>query len=61
MNRLYLELLAKTQGLMTKEEGQDLVEYALLIALISTAVVAGANALASAITSQLSTIATAIS
>jgi pilus assembly protein Flp/PilA len=61
MNTLYLKLLVKIQNLTMQEEGQDLVEYALLIALISTAVVAGATKLAAAITSQFNTIATTIS
>lgn len=57
MNTLYLKLLVKVQALMSREDGQDLVEYALLVALISTAVVAGARGVASAITSQFSQIA----
>lgn len=39
MNNLYLKLYAKCQNLLSSEEGQDLVEYALLIALLSVAAV----------------------
>ncbi len=61
MNTLYLKFLVKMQDLMNREDGQDLVEYALLVALISTAVVAGAQGVASAINKQFSTIAATIS
>jgi pilus assembly protein Flp/PilA len=39
------------------DAGQDLVEYAMLIALIALAVVAGVGALATAINTQYNTIA----
>ena len=45
------------QKLWSEEEGQDLVEYALLIALIALAVTAGMSSLAVAINSALSTVA----
>lgn len=35
MNNLLLKLYVKAQELVTREEGQDLVEYALLVALIA--------------------------
>jgi pilus assembly protein Flp/PilA len=35
MNNLLLRLYLKTQELVTREEGQDLVEYALLVALVA--------------------------
>ena len=41
MNHLYLSLYVKLQNLMSREEGQDLVEYALLVSLIALAVIAG--------------------
>ena len=50
--RLALRLLfGKLQLLLLREEGQDLVEYALIVALISLAAVVGMNALASDINS----------
>jgi pilus assembly protein Flp/PilA len=41
-----------------EEDGQDLVEYAMLIALIALAVVAGVGALATAINTQYTNIST---
>ncbi|MGE3508727.1 MAG: Flp family type IVb pilin [Vicinamibacterales bacterium] len=41
-----------------EDDGQDLVEYAMLIALIALAVVAGVGALANAINTQYQTIST---
>jgi pilus assembly protein Flp/PilA len=35
MNNLLLKLYVKTQDLISREDGQDLVEYALLIALVA--------------------------
>jgi len=57
MNTLYLKLLVKMQDLMHREEGQDLVEYALIVALISTACVAGAKSVATAINGEFASIA----
>ena len=50
--KLYLKL----QSLMN-EEGQDLVEYALVVALLALAATAGLNGLASAINSGFNNIA----
>ncbi len=44
-----------------REEGQDLVEYALVIVLVALAAVAGINSLASAINSVFSNISTTLS
>jgi pilus assembly protein Flp/PilA len=49
MNTLFLKIYVKIQDLMNREEGQDLVEYALLITLISLAAVAGLNKVSSAV------------
>jgi pilus assembly protein Flp/PilA len=35
MNRLMLNLYVKLQALASREEGQDLVEYALVVALVA--------------------------
>jgi len=48
----------KLQNLTMQEEGQDLVEYALVIALISVAAVASLHTLAIAITKVFNGIAT---
>jgi pilus assembly protein Flp/PilA len=49
MKNLYLKLFVKFQGLKNGEEGQDLVEYALLVALIALVCVTGVNNVATAI------------
>ena len=46
---------------LKSEEGQDLVEYALLVALIAFACTAGMGTLATSINSAFSTIATKLS
>jgi pilus assembly protein Flp/PilA len=40
MNTMLLKMQMKFQDLMNREEGQDLVEYALLLSLIALAAVA---------------------
>jgi pilus assembly protein Flp/PilA len=56
MNNLFLALYVKLQNLMTREEGQDLVEYALLVCLIALAAITGVNKVASAVTLVFSNI-----
>jgi len=50
MNTMIMKMYLKCQDLMNREEGQDLVEYALVIALISIAAVATMKTLSTAIT-----------
>ena len=54
-------LFAKFRCLLWSEEGQDLVEYALLIALISLGTVSATSALASHISSFFVTTGTRLS
>ncbi len=56
MNTLFLKMLVKAQDLMNREEGQDLVEYALLVALIALVAVTGIKQVASAVNTVFSTI-----
>jgi pilus assembly protein Flp/PilA len=49
MNQLYLSLYVKLQNLMSREEGQDLVEYALLVSLITLVCIAGVGYVATAV------------
>ena len=60
MNDLMLKMYVKMQVLATtvveKEEGQDLIEYALVVALIAFAAVAGMNTVATKINAAFSTI-----
>jgi len=40
MNNMLLMLFVKLQNLVNREEGQDLVEYALLVSLLALAAIA---------------------
>jgi pilus assembly protein Flp/PilA len=50
MNNLFLSLYVKLLNLINREEGQDLVEYALLVCLIALAAITGVKNVASAVT-----------
>jgi pilus assembly protein Flp/PilA len=56
MNNLLINLYVKFQDLANREEGQDLVEYALVVALIAFGATAGMNSLATGINTAFSTI-----
>jgi len=58
MNNLLLKLYVKFQDLASREEGQDLVEYALVVALIAFGATAGMKNLATGITTAFNTIST---
>jgi pilus assembly protein Flp/PilA len=60
MNDMLLKVYLKVRELAVQDEGQDLVEYALLIALVSLAAVAGIGVVATAIKSEFSTVAASI-
>jgi len=60
MNNAMLKLYIKMQSLMVREEGQDLVEYALIISLIAVVLVASLTALEGKISTVFSTIGTAL-
>ena len=60
MNTMLLKIYIKVQDLMNREEGQDLVEYALLVALVSLAAVSGITGLAKAISSVFNNISTSL-
>jgi pilus assembly protein Flp/PilA len=53
MPSLLLKVYAATIALVTRQEGQDLVEYSLVIALLAFASVAGMHSLASGISVAL--------
>jgi pilus assembly protein Flp/PilA len=57
MNTMFLKMYLKCQDLMNREEGQDLVEYALVLALISIAAVTSLKGLASVVVAQFTAIA----
>lgn len=56
MNDLFLRLLVKLQTLAMREEGQDLVEYALVVGLISVAAVSTLKQAATAINGIITSI-----
>jgi pilus assembly protein Flp/PilA len=58
MNNTLIKLYVMFQDLMNREEGQDLVEYALVLFLISIAAVATLGAMATAVTNIFSSITT---
>jgi pilus assembly protein Flp/PilA len=60
MNNLLINLYMKLQALKNGEEGQDLVEYALVVALIAFGATAGMSALAGGINSAFGTISTTL-
>jgi pilus assembly protein Flp/PilA len=56
MNTMLLKMYVKLQDLLSREEGQDLVEYALVVALIAFGAVAGMGALAKGINNEFNSI-----
>jgi pilus assembly protein Flp/PilA len=56
MNDLMLKMYVTMQSLMQREEGQDLVEYALVVALIAFGAVVAMKGLSSEINVAFSTI-----
>lgn len=60
MGHILLKLFVKFQDLKNGEEGQDLVEYALLVCLIALACITGVNSIASAINTVFSNISTSL-
>ena len=60
MNNFFLRLLVKLQTLAMREEGQDLVEYALVVGLISVAAVTTLKSAATAVNGVISNITTTL-
>ncbi|HUV68227.1 MAG TPA: hypothetical protein VMW15_01100 [Terracidiphilus sp.] len=60
MNKFLFNLYVKFQDLKNGEEGQDLVEYALVVALIAFGATAGMGALATGINNAFNTISTSL-
>jgi pilus assembly protein Flp/PilA len=61
MKDKFLKLSVKIQSLMMREEGQDLIEYALVVALIAFAAVGAMNTLATDINSAFTGIGSKLS
>jgi pilus assembly protein Flp/PilA len=60
MNTLLIKLYVKFQDLATREEGQDLVEYALVVALIAFGATAGMKSLATGLNTAFQGISTTL-
>jgi len=60
MNDLMIKLYVTLKSVMAREEGQDLVEYALVVALIAFGAIAGMSQLAKGINNAFSGIATTL-
>ena len=57
MNNMLLSLYVKLQNLMNREEGQDLVEYALLLSLIALVCIGAINTVATQVKAIFNSIA----
>jgi pilus assembly protein Flp/PilA len=60
MNNLFLKLNVRLQTLTATEEGQDLVEYGLLLCLISLSLISGINGIAKAVNTTFSQISSSL-
>jgi pilus assembly protein Flp/PilA len=60
MNNLLIKMYVKFQDLVNREEGQDLVEYALVVALIAFGATAGMKALAGGLNTAFGQISTTL-
>lgn len=60
MNDLMIKMYITLKSMVAREEGQDLVEYALVVALIAFGAIAGMNFLSSNINQAFSKIATTL-
>lgn len=61
MNDTLLKLYVKLQTLLSQDEGQDLVEYALVVALIALAATTGMKGLATVLNNAFTSIGSSIS
>jgi pilus assembly protein Flp/PilA len=60
MKDKFLMLSVKLQTMLSNEEGQDLIEYALVVALIALGATAGMKQLATAINNAFQAISTTV-
>ena len=60
MHNMLLELYMKFQNLANEEQGQDLVEYALLCALIALALIASISTVATAVTNVFTNVSSSL-
>jgi Flp pilus assembly pilin Flp len=60
LKKLFLNLITKLHGFNNGEEGQDLVEYSLLVALIALVCISGVGSVATAVNSVFTNISTSL-
>jgi pilus assembly protein Flp/PilA len=60
MNHLFLKLHVKFQSLKNGEEGQDLVEYGLLVSLIALSLISGISPIARAVNNVFSNVSSSL-
>jgi pilus assembly protein Flp/PilA len=60
MNKMFLKIYAMSQALKNNEEGQDMVEYALVVALIALAATTAISGVGTAIVSLFTTVSSGI-
>jgi pilus assembly protein Flp/PilA len=60
MNDRILKLYIQVQNLLSQDEGQDLVEYALVVALIALAATAGMGKLATSLNGAFTSLGTTL-
>jgi len=60
MNTLLLKLYIKIQEVIERQEGQDMVEYALVVALVAFSATAGEKALATGLNKAFSQVSTTL-
>jgi pilus assembly protein Flp/PilA len=60
MNNLLLKLFINLQNLRKSDQGQDLVEYALLCSLIALAMITGIKSVATTVTQVFTNVSTSL-
>lgn len=61
MNELFLKTYVKALTLLNRDEGQDLIEYALLLTMICLALITGINGIAKSNNITFSSISSSLS
>ncbi len=60
MNNMFLTIYLRLHDLQRDERGQDLIEYALMMALISLSLISGINGIASAVNTTFTNISSSL-
>ncbi|MGA9061804.1 MAG: Flp family type IVb pilin [Terracidiphilus sp.] len=60
MHNTFLKMYVKLQNLKNSEEGQDLVEYALLLAIASLALISGIRGIATAVNTVFNSVSSSL-